>query len=309
MFCFVPVGVRHVLLVFCLILIVVGHAVASPIPPRTEIATPGGIGDGYAVSDSASALKYELGAMVAGIGAIGLGSWNWGDSSFRMNSEGWFGMDTGSGGTDKLGHMYSSYVISEFLRARLIHNVEAVPRKRAARDAALFSMALMTFVEAFDGVSGDHGFSYEDMVVNSLGVGFSYLRGIYPKLEQKVDLRWQYWPSERSSGFHPIADYEGQKFLVALKPSGFNRFKETPLKYIELHMGYFARGFQRDEGFVEEDRRANVYLGVAFNLEELFFKPNQNLLGRPGKIANTILKYFQIPGTSANHNVMERSNR
>lgn len=293
-------------LLFAMLLLVAGQVSAQPIEESRTNATPSKPGTDYTLRDSTAALKYELGALTAGIGILGVNSWDWGSSSFRMNSEGWFGMNTGSGGTDKLGHMYSSYVISEFLRSRLLHHVEDIPRKRAARDGALFSFGLMTVVELFDGVSSDHGFSYEDMVLNSLGIGFSYLRGISPKLGERLDLRWQYWPSSRSSGFHPVTDYEGQTFLIALKPAGFDLVKETPLKYLELHAGYSARGFKRELGFTDQDRRTALYLGVAFNLEELIFRPGKDLLGRPGALANTLLKYIQIPDTSLNADVSRR---
>ncbi len=59
----------------------------------------------------------------------------------------------------------------------------------------------------------------------------------------------------------------------------------------------------------EFDLTDQTQVGVAFNLEELLFRPRQNLLGQPGRIANTALKYIQIPGTSVNHNDMERFNR
>jgi hypothetical protein len=48
---------------------------------------------------------------------------------------------------------------------------------------------------------------------------------------------------------------------------------------------------------------------VAFNLEELIFRPGKDLLGRPGEIANTLLKYIQIPDTSLNVDVSRRSSR
>lgn len=50
------------------------------------------------------------GAIVGGVTAYGFGVWNWGESSFRTESEGWFGRDTASGGADKLGHAYAGAV-------------------------------------------------------------------------------------------------------------------------------------------------------------------------------------------------------
>ncbi|NLI34370.1 MAG: hypothetical protein GX422_16540, partial [Deltaproteobacteria bacterium] len=53
-------------------------------------------------------VRYETAALLAGITAVGLYSWDWGSTSdFHTNSEGWFGPDTGSGGADKLGHAFT----------------------------------------------------------------------------------------------------------------------------------------------------------------------------------------------------------
>jgi hypothetical protein len=57
----------------------------------------------------------EFGAFFAAITYIGIKNWNWGNSGFRFHPEHWFGRSTGSGGTDKLGHFYTTYVMSDLL--------------------------------------------------------------------------------------------------------------------------------------------------------------------------------------------------
>jgi hypothetical protein len=58
---------------------------------------------------------WELGGLFAGVTALGINNWDWGSSSFHGNSEGWFDRNSGSLGMDKLGHAWSTYMISEFL--------------------------------------------------------------------------------------------------------------------------------------------------------------------------------------------------
>lgn len=260
-------------------------------------------GDDNVLSATAD-LKWELGGLLLGITGLGVSNWDWGSSDFHFGNEGWFGMDTGSGGMDKLGHAHSSYVISEFLQARL--DKAGYSAGTSAAYAALFSGVLMTYVEIFDGFSGDHGFSWEDMAMNVGGIGLSYLRGVYPSVAEKFDFRLQYWKSARSNGFRPLSDYEGQRYFLVVKPAGFDLTRNTWLKYIELSLGYDAKGFARKWGYTQSDRHTALYAGVSFNLDEVLFKPLVNMLGRAGGWFSTALHYVQIPGTIATTSISTR---
>ena len=186
------------------------------------------------------AAKWESGITLAVITATGLTSWNWGSSnSFNFNPEGWFGEDTGSGGADKLGHAFTSYALTNVVADRLIR--EGRSPERAALSAALTAQALMLYVEVFDGFSDDHGFAREDVVVNLLGTGLAYARTVNPRLRDTLDFRMEY-QSSGYKGFRPFSDYSGQKFLLALKLSGFDAFKNTPLRYLELQTGVLHAG-------------------------------------------------------------------
>lgn len=248
----------------------------------------------------------EIAGVFGGITYLGAKEWEWGSSSFKFNDEGWFGMDTGSGGADKLGHLYSSYVMTEFLTHRM--NKKGYSIESSAKYSAYVSWGLMLYVEIFDGYSSDHGFSYEDLIANTTGIGVSYLKAKYPDiLGDTLDLRIEYSPSKGMKGFHPVTDYSGLKYLAVTKLSGIDMFKNTPLKYLEFQVGYYSRGFKKDDRPFTDYKTSETFIGISLNLSELIFKPYRKKLGKVGKYANTLTQYMQVPGISIRENIKSRS--
>jgi hypothetical protein len=240
--------------------------------------------------------RYETAALFATITAVGIYSWNWGSSDFRFNSEGWFGSDTGSGGSDKLGHAFTSYAFTNLLtEAMLARGGSSV---YAPLTAGLISTGLMTYVELFDGFSEDHGFSYEDMIIDLLGIGLAYARHRVPGLREGLDFRLEYWPSGHK-GFRPLSDYSGLRYLLAFKLSGVEPLRTTPLRYVELHAGYYTRGFLREERLAGEDKERTLFVGIGVNLNELFFgrkaKENPTVFDRARRL---VFEHIQVPYTS-----------
>ena len=80
----------------------------------------------------------------------------------------------------------------------------------------------------------------------------------------------QYMPTGRGD-FLGLGDYDGKKFLLAWKLGGFETFKEEPLRYLEIHTGYYSHGYGNSAhtGSVAQTRTAHVGLGL--NLSELLF--------------------------------------
>ena len=268
---------------------------------RSAIESPSPIANAerYSVHtafEDVKTLKWEGLGTFAGITALGVKSWDWGGSSFHFNNERWFGKTTGSGGADKLGHAFTSYAMTNAFAERL--QAKGRSPERAALSASLLTSALMLYVEAFDGMSGDHGFSYEDVVMNSLGVGFAYLRQTNPRLKSLVDFRMEYKPSGYK-GFRPLSDYEGQKYLLALKFSGFKSLKQTPLRYFELQAGYYARGFSREARTDGQFGRQQGFVGVGVNLTQLFFGYPSEQDRSYDKAGRFMFEHIQIPYTAA----------
>ena len=63
-----------------------------------------------------------------------------------------------------------------------------------------------------------------------------------PGLHDKVDFRMQYMPTGHGD-LLGLGDYDGKKFLLAWKLGGFEPFKDGPLRYLEIHTGYYSRGY------------------------------------------------------------------
>lgn len=246
--------------------------------------------------EDAAAVKLETAAIFSVITALGLKSWNWGSSnSFKISSEGWFGRGAGSGGADKIGHAFTNYAITNLLTERLI--AQGREPAQAALTSVLITQALWLYVEVFDGYSKDHGFAPEDVVMNLLGSGLAYARHVNPDLKGLVDFRMEYWPSGYK-GFRPLTDYSGQKFLLALKLSGFDALRNTPLRYLELQTGYYTRGFSKAEREDDLERTRHSFVGVGLNLSELLF--GQRRSGDSGlrHAGQVFFEHIQIPHTA-----------
>lgn len=247
--------------------------------------------------DDVKATSWETAGVVAGVTALGVKSWDWGSSKkFRFNPEGWFSERTGSGGADKLGHAFTSYTMTNALAERL--TAQGRSPERAALSAALTTQAIMFYVEVFDGMSHDHGFAREDVVMNLLGSALAATRHANPELRNKLDFRLEYQPSG-FKGFRPLSDYSGQKYLFALKLGGFSALRDTPLRFFELQAGYYTRGFSPAEKAAGIDRQRHSFVGFGLNLNELFLgqKTSQEATWRTA--SRFALEHVQLPHTAA----------
>jgi uncharacterized protein YfiM (DUF2279 family) len=222
---------------------------------------------------------------LGGIGVVtgwGLLYWDYFSTKPNLADEGWFGNDTNSGGRDKLGHMYGSYLTTRGLSA--FYRYRGMGDKESVLYGALSSFAIMAYMEFGDSMSDDHGFSTEDMIANSIGVLFGYWLESDDRVDRVLDYRWEYGFKPSSDDF--TTDYENTKHLFALKLGGFERFRESPLRYLEIHVGYYTRGF--DGGDAAKERF--LYTGIGLNLSDL-------LIRNDWKKTGTVLRYLQLPYT------------
>lgn len=246
--------------------------------------------------EDARAVKWETGFLFGGAAVVGVRNWEWGSShSFRTTSEGWFGLDTGSGGADKLGHAYSAYLITNGLAEQLRHQGRSPGR--AALTSVLITQALLMGIEVLDGYSVDQGWSTQDAVMNLLGSGVAYWRQVTPDMRDKLDLRLEYKPSARlSSDF--MTDYANQKYVVALKLSGFKATRNTPLRYLELQTGYYTRGFSREEQLDGLSPRRHGFIGIGLNLSQLLFGQREDRERDALRVGRFFLEHVQVPSTA-----------
>lgn len=283
------------------------------VPPQANTAVESGY-SGDVFLRQAKSIPWRLGGATAAITLAGIGNWNWGSSSFHFRREGWFGKDTASLGMDKLGHAYSAFVLTEFFTDGIDRS--PADRRHAPYTAGLLAMGLMTYIEVFDGLSRDHGFSGEDMVVDAAGVLFSIARRKVPGLREKVDFRLLYTPDDATfaslrcfprphckrdgiTARSPITDYSNQRYLLAFKLAGFKPLDRTPLRLVEAHIGYYARGFTAEAEERGDPLRRRIFVGAGLNVGELLFPRRR---GWVAKAARSALEYLQVPYTAIHSN-------
>jgi hypothetical protein len=215
----------------------------------------------------------------------GIINWDYFQASPQAKSEDWFGRETDEGGADKLGHLYTTYALSH-LFATIYHEWD-YPEERAMQLGTFSALGTMTIMELGDSFS-KYGFSYEDMLMNCVGAAAGYWLGTHPEWQQRLDLRLEYAPSLSHFESDVVTDYEHHKYLLALKADGFDMLKETPLRYLELHLGYYVRGYDDYKSYqVYDDRERNVYAGLGLNVGKVI----ENVW------ETSIFDYLQLPYT------------
>lgn len=208
------------------------------------------------------------------IAVWGFKNWKWGEHSFHFRTEDWFEQDSDTGGSDKTGHFYMTYLLSRILSSRMEDRGWSLEKSSLA--GSLSGMLAMTLLEVGDATS-NYGFSKEDLLADGLGALSAYLIRSNPTADDFLDIRMEYLPS---SGYidnsDTATDYSGMKHLVAFKLSGFESLKSSPLSFIELQTGYYARGYRSYD--VDIAKSQQVYFGIGFNLSELANRSGINIL-------------------------------
>lgn len=277
-------------------------------PDVAAAAAPPSVYSLNQMGDHLWSVRWELAAVGGALAAIGFTTWDWGDSNFRFIEEGWFAKNTRHGGMDKIGHAFSTFVIADLITDRIQAN--AANPTGAQITGALVAFGIMGLAETLDGFAGKHRFSREDIVANAAGAAFSLIRNTVPGMREKLDWRLMYTPAsyERpgittsDSGILP--PYERQRYVMALKGSGFDSLKNTPFRYVELHAGFDARGFEKKERALGYPIERTFYVGVGLNLNEVLFGAGSlpNLAKHkdtlPARVAQKTFEYIQVPYTA-----------
>lgn len=243
--------------------------------------------------DEASSVRWEIAGMAAAMTATRFKDVTTGGSDFHFKSEGWFGRSTKTLGMDKLHHAWKTYVVTDVLQTIIARRTGE--KRSAATTSALLGTGLMAYAEVLDGFTGRTGFSNEDMVAHMAGASLSLARNRIPGLRNKVDFRMLYLPRRRGNDLRLVNQMAQRKYQVAVQLSGFRRFEDRPLRFVEVHLGYYGRGFTDLEKARGDPLRRRVYVGIGFNVQQLFTAEPKS---RVERIARGSLDYVQLPYTS-----------
>lgn len=212
---------------------------------------------------------------------------------FHFKNEGWFGKDTDNIGVDKLAHTFNTYVLAEFLHSRIHRRSEA--SEGDALTAGAIAFGLVALNEVSDAFEPDSGYSLQDITMNLAGAGFSVLRNTVPGLKEKLSYKISIVPNDSFYSFSGKPHYAQMRFMFSLKGSGFEKLRETPLRYLDLQVGYYASDFLIEDRERGIEPKRHLFVGVGLNLGELLFGKSRSPVGRG---AYTFLDYFQVPYTS-----------
>ena len=238
----------------------------------------------WSKEEKALTLNLGIGAVVLG---WGFANWDFGTSGPRFQDEGWFGRETDEGGADKLGHFYTGYLFSHLFAGQ--YERWDFERDEAIKWGALSSLGITGLIEVGDAFSDRYGFSYQDMVFNTLGAAAGYLLWSFPELSRKIDLRVEYNPFlSGDRQFDITTDYDRLSYLIAFKAEGFDFIENPYLKYLELHVGFRARNYAAYSDRPDVDlRKQFLYVGIGLNLSKLF-RPYLDV---------PVFNYLQVPYT------------
>ena len=228
----------------------------------------------------------NLGAMGT-VMAWGIANWDYFSRAPSTENEKWFGHDTKEGGADKLGHLWASYAMSHGFAAA--YKRFGYSESESQLYGPLSALAVTGIMEIGDSFSADHGFSPEDMAANVVGAGFGWFLLCYPQWGERIDLRWEYSPELNDLEGDITTDYEHSKYLLALKAKGFDCIGNPYLNCLELHLGYYTRGYADYQDSGVDKRRRYLYAGAGVNVGRLLHHVWKTLL----------FDYIQLPYTYA----------
>lgn len=246
----------------CSILLLCSLIVAPNAMALTDSESPSENEGWWSTLPKEDKLLYTSLAAAGFITVYGLLDWDYGTEGWNTADEGWFESDSKYGGADKLGHFWSTYVLSDALTG--LYNSYGYDRQTANNYGAISAWLVQAVMEIGDATSESQGFSYEDMIMNSLGALASITMDRFPELDNKIDFRLEYVFNVDVNGI--FDDYSNQFYSIALKMSGFDIFADNFMQYVEFHGGYYSRGFDSKE----VDKERAVYAGITLNFSRLF---------------------------------------
>ena len=229
--------------------------------------------------------------------SYGIYKWQWGSvGNFSLHPEKFPDIKSDAGDADKYGHLYGAYVFTRF--GAFTFKAAGSSRLESVLWGALFSEALLLFSEIGDGYTKYYGFDPHDILFNNIGIFFGMILWYFPFLDNIFAFQWEYVPSratiERIRSYkvpHLVTDYSGQKFLITIKPVGIPYLSLTPLRYVNIDLGFYSRGYYPSKYFNSETR--NYFFGISVNYSIV----SGDLLpvGYFSSTMQTFFNYYHLP--------------
>ena len=160
---------------------------------------------------------------------------------FNDNKE-WFQMDKG-------GHLVNSYIIGKF--GMDIMRYAGIDRKKSIWIGGSFGLIFLTTIEVFDGLSAEWGFSWGDMIANTLGTSSVIAQEL---LWNEQRFTWKlFYHNSNTAQFRPdllgsnfserlVKDYNGHSYWLSANVYSFLPKESKFPKWISVAGGIGASG-------------------------------------------------------------------
>jgi hypothetical protein len=262
----------------------------------------------------ASAL--ELGGIYAGFSVWAYFAWYRNHpplGDFQVGGDGWFGSKTYAGGADKLGHAWATMVLGRGGTAIL--DAGGWNHTRSALLSNALSDLLFFTVEVKDGYY--YEFSPGDFTMDTAGALAGLALDLWPRLDELVDFRVQYWPSDiylkkvdgsspcpkgHCSRWNIAEDYSGETYLLAFHLGGIHQLRDMKYgawsRFVDVAVGFDTRSYKPPpDPSMPATPHQQLFLGVSLNAQGLF----DYLLGRDSttrSITHGLFEVFNPPFTA-----------
>jgi Predicted periplasmic lipoprotein (DUF2279) len=221
---------------------------------------------------------------------------------FIWGKDGSFGVQTYAAGADKLGHAWATQGLAR-LGTEMLYQWGGYGRRTSTIVGTALSEALFLGVEIRDGFS--YQFSYWDFAFNTFGAALALAQSTWPRFDEFVDFRVQYFPStgyrERfQNGDIDIAeDYSGQTYLLALHLGALRGLRDWRWggwsRYVDVAIGFETRGYKPEPPKGEEyPLRQTLFFGLTLNAQGVFDRLLERR-SRPRKVLHGIFEMFNLP--------------
>lgn len=208
----------------------------------------------------------------------------------EIGGDGWFGRSTYAGGADKLGHAWATMTLARGGTAAL--RAGGWSRTGSALVSALLAEGLFAAVEVKDYYY--YELSPGDLAFDTLGALAAFVMDSWPRADELVDFRVEYWPSaqyrynvlnadapcaKRTPGqptcsrWNIAEDYSGETYLLAVHLGAIDGLRNWRLggwsRYIDVSVGFESRNYKPPPTLEPPDVRRTqaLFLGVSLNAQ------------------------------------------
>ena len=239
------------------------------------------------------------------------------DGSWKIwTEEGWFGKNGYAGGSDKMGHLWATLGLAR-LGTEMLNQWGGYDRLTSAIIGTALSEALFFGVEMRDGTS--YSFSQGDFTFDSIGAGLAFAQSMWPKLDEAIDFRVEYFPSKayrdrlrKKTDLDIAEDYSGQTYHLAFHLGAIHKLRDWDYgswsRYVDLTLGFETRGYKPDPltpiypdvcmmfgQNCDFSHERNLFVGLTLNAQGVF---DRLLHGPARKITHGAFEVFSIPYTT-----------